>query len=273
MAVIGADRGAVLTKSAPRRSRVAAQERDDGREKSAGRRVPWCCDLERSTRRGFLTAMSVVGLGLTTLPDSFWLGPIRASQRPSRVMSWSLRSKATNPDALSPGYCLRRATAPGMADAPCEQDCSQGIVLNKVLLLHLDPSTLVVFTQERAAEGIVADPAILVVHVGCEVNGWVVEQQIPDAPVTIRITIRAKPRRLSTVRHRAPWFGAAADAGGRQSPPWRALPDGPSRHRSDLIVRGACGKDLIGRSNRPARRKFKPDALMLGKQKEQEETS
>ena len=52
-----------------------------------------------------------------------------------------------------------------------------GSRLNKVLLLRLDPSTLVGVTQERAAEGVVAYSAICP-HAGCEVSVWVVEQKL-----------------------------------------------------------------------------------------------
>ena len=49
--------------------------------------------------------------------------------------------------------------------------------LNKVLLVRLDPATLVGVTRERAADGVVAYSAICP-HTGCEVNVWVAEQQI-----------------------------------------------------------------------------------------------
>src|SRR5262249_14599982 len=49
--------------------------------------------------------------------------------------------------------------------------------LNKVLLVHLDPATLVGVTKERAADGVVAYSAICP-HTGCEVNGWAADQQI-----------------------------------------------------------------------------------------------
>src|SRR5262249_6335425 len=52
-----------------------------------------------------------------------------------------------------------------------------GSRLNKVLLLRLDPSTLVGVTQERAAEGVVAYSAICP-HAGCGVSVWVAEQKI-----------------------------------------------------------------------------------------------
>jgi Rieske Fe-S protein len=49
--------------------------------------------------------------------------------------------------------------------------------LNRILLMRLDPSTLVGVTKERAADGVVAYSAICP-HAGCEVSVWVAEQQI-----------------------------------------------------------------------------------------------
>ncbi|HXJ51668.1 MAG TPA: Rieske (2Fe-2S) protein [Burkholderiales bacterium] len=51
-----------------------------------------------------------------------------------------------------------------------------GSRLNKVLLLRLDPATLVGGTRERAADGVVAYSAICP-HAGCEVNVWAAEQK------------------------------------------------------------------------------------------------
>jgi Rieske Fe-S protein len=51
----------------------------------------------------------------------------------------------------------------------------KGSRLNKVLLVALDPATLVGATRERAAAGVVAYSAICP-HAGCEVSGWVAGQ-------------------------------------------------------------------------------------------------
>ena len=53
----------------------------------------------------------------------------------------------------------------------------KGSRLNKVLLLRLDPATLVGATKERAADGVVAYSAICP-HAGCEVDAWVDDQKI-----------------------------------------------------------------------------------------------
>jgi rieske iron-sulfur protein len=52
----------------------------------------------------------------------------------------------------------------------------KGSRLNKVLLLRLDPATLVGVTKERAADGVVAYSAICP-HAGCEVDAWVDDQK------------------------------------------------------------------------------------------------
>jgi rieske iron-sulfur protein len=56
-----------------------------------------------------------------------------------------------------------------------------GSRLNKVLLVRLDPATLAGATRERAADGVVAYSAICP-HAGCEVDGWIDEQQILECP-------------------------------------------------------------------------------------------
>jgi rieske iron-sulfur protein len=53
----------------------------------------------------------------------------------------------------------------------------KGSRLNKVLLLRLDPATLVGVTKERAADGVVAYSAICP-HAGCDVDAWVDDQKI-----------------------------------------------------------------------------------------------
>ena len=56
-----------------------------------------------------------------------------------------------------------------------------GSRLNKVLLVRLDPATLVGATRERAADGVVAYSAICP-HAGCEVSGWIDEQKTLECP-------------------------------------------------------------------------------------------
>jgi rieske iron-sulfur protein len=56
-----------------------------------------------------------------------------------------------------------------------------GSRLNKIVLVRLDPATLVAPTRERSADGVVAYSAVCP-HAGCEVNGWVAEQRILECP-------------------------------------------------------------------------------------------
>ena len=59
---------------------------------------------------------------------------------------------------------------------PAAKVVRSGSRLNKVLLLRLDPATLIGATRERAADGVVAYSAICP-HAGCEVNVWAAEQK------------------------------------------------------------------------------------------------
>src|SRR5712675_727728 len=83
---------------------------------------------------------------------------------------------AANPDGLSP----RDIAGPQVIAWPMEPTTRlirNGSRLNKVLLVRLDPATLVGVTRERAADGVVAYSAICP-HTGCEVNVWAADQQI-----------------------------------------------------------------------------------------------
>jgi Rieske Fe-S protein len=53
----------------------------------------------------------------------------------------------------------------------------KGSRLNMVLLLRLEPATLIGSTRERAVEGVIAYSAICP-HAGCEVGGWDQEQKL-----------------------------------------------------------------------------------------------
>jgi Rieske Fe-S protein len=64
---------------------------------------------------------------------------------------------------------------------PAAKLVRSGSRLNKVLLVRLDPSTLVGQTRERTADGVVAYSAICP-HAGCEVTDWSASQQILECP-------------------------------------------------------------------------------------------
>jgi rieske iron-sulfur protein len=87
---------------------------------------------------------------------------------------------AASPDGLSP----RDIAGPLVIAWPMEpmtRLIRNGSRLNKVLLVRLDPATLVGATRERAADGVVAYSAICP-HAGCEVNGWIDGEKILECP-------------------------------------------------------------------------------------------
>lgn len=101
-----------------------------------------------------------------------------ADERPKEG-DYLVATSAEKPDGLSP----RDISGPVIA---WPMDPAAGIIrngsrLNKVLLVHLDPATLVGPTRERAADGVVAYSAICP-HAGCEVDGWIDEQKIIECP-------------------------------------------------------------------------------------------
>jgi rieske iron-sulfur protein len=128
---------------------------------------------EPSTRRGFLTVVSFLGLNLAALPALAQ----RASERP-REEDFLVAIDSDKPDALE----LKDIPIGGPPVLAWPMDPASNTVrndsrLNKILLVRLDPLTLVGSTKDRAADGVVAYSAICP-HAGCEVNGWVEVQQI-----------------------------------------------------------------------------------------------
>jgi rieske iron-sulfur protein len=87
---------------------------------------------------------------------------------------------ATSADALSPKDIAEPQVIAWPMD-PTAKVIRNGSRLNKVLLVRLDPATLVGATRERAADGVVAYSAICP-HAGCEVSGWAAEQKILECP-------------------------------------------------------------------------------------------
>jgi len=87
---------------------------------------------------------------------------------------------AANPEGLSP----RDITGPSIIAWPMEPATKlirNGSRLNKVLLVRLDPATLVGPTRERAADGVVAYSAICP-HAGCDVSDWIDDLKILECP-------------------------------------------------------------------------------------------
>jgi rieske iron-sulfur protein len=145
---------------------------------TGGERGHGCCchlDAERSTRRSFLTIISVLGLDLAAETIPAWAEP--ASERPKEG-DVLVAIDGDKPDALEPkDIPLGGPPVLAWPMDPASNTIRKDSRLNKVLLVHLDPSTLVGATKDRAAEGVVAYSAVCP-HAGCEVNGWLADQQI-----------------------------------------------------------------------------------------------
>ena len=142
----------------------------------AGQAADHACNglrIEASTRRGFLTVLSVLGLDLAALPA--WAQP--ASERPKEE-DFLVSIESETPDALElKDIPIGGPPVLAWPMNPASNTVRKDSRLNKILLVRLDPATLVGPTKDRAADGVVAYSAICP-HAGCEVNGWVAEQQI-----------------------------------------------------------------------------------------------
>ena len=142
----------------------------------AGQAADHACNglrIEASTRRGFLTVLSVLGLDLAALPA--WAQP--ASERPKEE-DFLVSIESETPDALElKDIPIGGPPVLAWPMNPASNTVRKDSRLNKILLVRLDPATLVGSTKDRAVDGVVAYSAICP-HAGCEVNGWVAEQQI-----------------------------------------------------------------------------------------------
>ena len=138
-----------------------------------------CCRLggEQPTRRTFLTGVSVLGLDTVACAglSPAWSEPAR--ERPKegdRLVAASSESAV----ALAPqDVPLGGPQVIAWPMDPGGNLVRKGSRLNKVLLVRLDPASLVGVTGERAADGVVAYSAICP-HAGCEVSVWAAERKI-----------------------------------------------------------------------------------------------
>jgi Rieske Fe-S protein len=127
-----------------------------------------------STRRDVLALASMVGFeavtgGITTAVAE------PPSERPKRG-DFLVAVDGAEPRPLAPKDVTATPLLAWPMD-PMEKVVRNGSRLNKVLLVALDPATLVGATRERAADGVVAYSAICP-HAGCEVNGWIADQNV-----------------------------------------------------------------------------------------------
>src|SRR5215813_9473232 len=132
---------------------------------------------DRDTRRNFLTVVSVVSLDAAARAITSPALAQPENERPKEGdLLVSIHSEASVPlqpkDIPSGGPPVVAWAMDHMGNL-----VRKGSRLNKVLLLRLDPATLVGATKERAAEGVVAYSAICP-HAGCEVTVWAAEQKI-----------------------------------------------------------------------------------------------
>jgi Rieske Fe-S protein len=126
------------------------------------------------SRRDVLAAASV--LGVSAAVASAAAEP--ADERPKEG-DYLVTVNGASPDGLSPKDIAGPLIAWPMD--PGARLVRNGSRLNKVLLVRLDPETLVGPTRERAADGVVAYSAICP-HAGCEVDGWIDDQKIIECP-------------------------------------------------------------------------------------------
>jgi Rieske Fe-S protein len=134
------------------------------------------CHLPVS-RRGLIAAATVLGasvLGGAIAPAT----AEPADERPKEG-DYLVTADGAHADGLSPNDISGPVIAWPMD--PEARIIRKGSRLNKVLLVRLDPATLVGATRDRAAGGVVAYSAICP-HGGCEVDGWIDEQQILECP-------------------------------------------------------------------------------------------
>jgi rieske iron-sulfur protein len=132
-----------------------------------------------STRRDVLTFASMLGLGAATCGALAPATAEPADERPKEG-DFLVAIGAAAPVPLEPKDIANAEIIAWPLD-PAGKIVRSGSRLNKVLLLRLDPTTLVGPTRERAADGVVAYSAICP-HAGCEVDGWSAEQKILECP-------------------------------------------------------------------------------------------
>jgi Rieske Fe-S protein len=127
------------------------------------------------TRRNFLTVVSVVSLDVAARAIASPASAQPENERPKEG-DFLVSIQSESPVPLQPKDIP--SDGPPLVAWPMDGNLVRnGSRLNKVLLLRLDPATLVGMTQERAADGVVAYSAICP-HAGCDVDAWVGDQKI-----------------------------------------------------------------------------------------------
>jgi rieske iron-sulfur protein len=136
-----------------------------------------CACGGQTTRRDIVVLSAFIGLGVATEIDRALADPADERPKPGDQL---VALDATEPAALSPSD-IPPSPILAWPMEPASKLVRNGSRLNKIVLVRLDPESLVGQTRERAADGVVAYSAICP-HAGCEVNGWVAEQRILECP-------------------------------------------------------------------------------------------
>lgn len=138
-----------------------------------GRHV--CRGAARSTRRDFLAIASALGAELAVGAVTT---PARAEPASERPQEGDLLVPFDGEQKTPLELKDIPAGGPPVFAWPMEPSgiVRSGSRLNKILLVRLDPATLVGVTRERSVEGVVAYSAICP-HAGCDVSVWVAENK------------------------------------------------------------------------------------------------
>jgi len=146
-------------------------------EEPGGKRTCGCG--ARTSRRGMLAGASMLGLN-AALDAAFTPATAEPADERPKDGDHLVALDVANPVALEPKDIAGPQVIAWPMD-PVARLVRDGSRLNKVLLVRLDPATLVGVTRERAADGVVAYSAICP-HAGCEVSGWLEDQKILECP-------------------------------------------------------------------------------------------
>jgi Rieske Fe-S protein len=133
----------------------------------------------QASRRDVLAAASLLGVNVAVSSAVAPATAEPADERPKEG-DYLVAIDATNMQPLEAKDIAGPPVIAWPMD-PAAKLVRNGSRLNKVLLVRLDPATLVGATRERGAHGVVAYSAICP-HAGCEVSGWVEEQKILECP-------------------------------------------------------------------------------------------
>jgi rieske iron-sulfur protein len=138
-----------------------------------------CFQVDVPTRRDVLAAGPIIGFGLAAL--SRRATAQGESERPKEGDVFVPIDSSSPAIFGPPDIPLGGPPIFAWPMEPASKLVRNGSRLNKVVLVRFDPATLAGATRDHAAEGVVAYTAICP-HTGCDVTGWLAEQQILECP-------------------------------------------------------------------------------------------